>query len=198
MRLGQEGIREHAQLVDITMAGFPYRLLVVDDDPSIRDLYQASLSMAGYEVRVAKDGLDALAQMRGALPDLILTDLKMANMSGFEFLSVVRRRFPQIPTIAISGEYEPPKHPFSLSCYPVLPAMTSKRVFTLPPRYAGTVRQKFEGRTGRHGSTVQKCSLSTNKESLFTTTIRFSANAQRSLCPLGCSSRCALVLHVPS
>jgi DNA-binding response OmpR family regulator len=57
---------------------------------------------------VANDGFDALAQMRGALPDLILTDLKMPNMSGFEFLSVVRRRFPQIPTIAISGEYEPP------------------------------------------------------------------------------------------
>ena len=57
---------------------------------------------------IAKDGFDALAQMRGALPDLILTDLKMPNMSGFEFLSVVRRRFPQIPTIAISGEYQPP------------------------------------------------------------------------------------------
>jgi len=89
------------------MASFNYRLLVVDDEPSIRDLLQTSLSMQGYEVRVAKDGFDALAQMRGALPDLILTDLKMPNMSGFEFLSVVRRRFPQIPTIAISGEFEP-------------------------------------------------------------------------------------------
>lgn len=90
------------------MASFSYRLLVVDDEPSIRDLLQTSLSKEGYEVRVAKDGFDALAQMRGALPDVILTDLKMPNMSGFEFLSVVRRRFPQIPTIAISGEYEPP------------------------------------------------------------------------------------------
>jgi len=90
------------------MASFPYRLLVADDEPSIRDLLQTSLCKEGYEVRVAKDGFDALAQMRGALPDLILTDLKMPNMSGFEFLSVVRRRFPQIPTIAISGEYEPP------------------------------------------------------------------------------------------
>ncbi len=89
------------------MASFNYRLLVVDDEPCIRDLLQTSLSMRGYEVRVAKDGFDALAQMRGALPDLILTDLKMPNMSGFEFLSVVRRRFPQIPTIAISGEFEP-------------------------------------------------------------------------------------------
>ncbi len=89
------------------MASFNYRLLVVDDDPSMRDLLETSLSMQGYEVRVAEDGFEALAQMRGALPDLILTDLKMPNMSGFEFLSVVRRRFPQIPTIAISGEFEP-------------------------------------------------------------------------------------------
>jgi len=89
------------------MASFQFRLLVVDDEPSIRDLMQTSLSMQGYEVRVAQDGFEALAQMRGALPDLILTDLKMPNMSGFEFLSVVRRRFPQIPTIAISGEFEP-------------------------------------------------------------------------------------------
>ena len=90
------------------MANFHYRLLVVDDEPSIRDLMQTSLSTEGYEVRVAKDGFEALAQMRGALPDLILTDLKMPNMSGFELLSVVRRRFPQIPTIAISGEFQPP------------------------------------------------------------------------------------------
>src|SRR5919198_989932 len=84
------------------------RLLFVDDEPSLRELFQASFHAAGYGVRVAKDGLDALAQMRGTvLPDLILTDLKMPNMSGFEFLSVVRRRFPQIPTIAISGEFEP-------------------------------------------------------------------------------------------
>jgi CheY-like chemotaxis protein len=86
---------------------FSHRILVVDDEPSIRDLMQASLSKEGYEVRVANDGFDALAQMRGALPDLILADLKMPNMSGFELLSVVRRRFPQVPTIAISGEFEP-------------------------------------------------------------------------------------------
>jgi CheY-like chemotaxis protein len=68
------------------VANFHYRLLVVDDEPPIRDLFQFSFSTEGYEVRVAKDGFAALAEMQGALPDLIVTDLKMPNMSGFELL----------------------------------------------------------------------------------------------------------------
>jgi len=87
------------------MANFHYRLLIVDDEPAARDLLQSSLFRQGFEVGVAKDGFAALAQMHGALPDLIVSDLKMPNMSGFEFLSIVRRRFPQIPTIAVSGEF---------------------------------------------------------------------------------------------
>src|SRR5436190_2488159 len=89
------------------MAYFHYRVLVIDDDPSIGELLHDSFSTQGFEVNVAEDGFAALAKMRGALPDLILTDLKMPNMSGFEFLSVVRRRFPQVPTVAISGEFQP-------------------------------------------------------------------------------------------
>ena len=96
------------------MANFHYRLLIIDDEPLSRELLQSSLSEQGYEVRIAKDGFAALAQMQGALPDLIVTDLKMPNMSGFEFLSITRRRFPQIPTIAISGEFDPPVEPLGV------------------------------------------------------------------------------------
>jgi CheY-like chemotaxis protein len=55
---------------------------------------------AGYEVRTSEDGFSALVQLRAALPDLIVSDLRMPNMSGFELLSIIRRRFPQIPVIA--------------------------------------------------------------------------------------------------
>jgi len=96
------------------MGNFHYRLLFIDDEPLSRELFQSSLSAKGYEVCVAKDGFAALAQMRGALPDLIVTDLKMPNMSGFEFLSIMHRRFPQIPTIAVSGEFEPPIEPLGV------------------------------------------------------------------------------------
>lgn len=96
------------------MANFHYRLLVVEDDPLTRALFESSLSEKGYEVCVAKDGFAALAQLHGALPDLIVSDLKMPNMSGFEFLSITRRRFPQIPTIAVSGEFNPLVEPLGV------------------------------------------------------------------------------------
>ena len=96
------------------MANFHYRVLLIDDEPLSRDTLQDSLSAKGYEVGIAKDGFAALAQMRGALPDLIISDLKMPNMSGFEFLSIARRRFPQIPTIAVSGEFHAPIEPLGV------------------------------------------------------------------------------------
>ncbi len=98
----------------VTTANFHYRVLLIDDEPLSREVFQSSLSAQGYEVGVAKDGFAALAQMRGALPDLIVTDLKMPNMSGFEFLSIARRRFPQIPTIAVSGEFHLPLEPLGV------------------------------------------------------------------------------------
>ena len=96
------------------IGNFHYRLLIIDDEPLSRELFLISLSEQGYEVCVAKDGFAALAQMREALPDLIITDLKMPNMSGFEFLSIARRRFPQIPTIAMSGEFHAPVEPLGV------------------------------------------------------------------------------------
>lgn len=85
--------------------GFNYRILVVDDEPGILKTSAAILESRGFEVRTANDGFAALAELRRSLPDVIISDLRMPNMSGFELLAVVRRRFPNIAVIAISGEY---------------------------------------------------------------------------------------------
>ena len=85
--------------------GFNYRILVVDDEPSILQTCALVLQKRGYEVRTAGGGFAALAELRRSLPDVIITDLRMPNMSGFELLSVVRRRFPHIAVIAVSGEF---------------------------------------------------------------------------------------------
>jgi CheY-like chemotaxis protein len=57
-------------------------------------------------VATAEDGFDALLKLKQFLPDVIISDLNMPKMSGFEFLSVVRRRFPKISVIASSGAYQ--------------------------------------------------------------------------------------------
>jgi CheY-like chemotaxis protein len=80
-------------------------ILVVDDDAAVRDSLVMVLQPAGYGVNVAIDGFDALLQLKKSLPQIVISDLNMPRMSGFEFLSVVRRRFPQISVIAMSGAY---------------------------------------------------------------------------------------------
>jgi len=84
---------------------FPYRVLIVDDEQRLRNLGKLVLESQGYEVRCAEDGFEGLAALKRSLPDMIISDLQMPNMNGFEFLSVVRKRFPLIPVIVISGEF---------------------------------------------------------------------------------------------
>jgi len=86
--------------------GFNYRILIVDDDAGVRQVSRLMLTSRGYEVQTAENGFEALVMLRESLPDIIVSDLKMPSMSGFEFLSIVRRRFPQLSVIAINGEYD--------------------------------------------------------------------------------------------
>jgi CheY-like chemotaxis protein len=91
---------------EMTMSNAAKRqILVVDDNQAIRETFALLLMSAGYDVVVAEDGFAALSQLRKLLPDVIVSDLEMPRMSGFELLSVVRRRFPQILTVAMSGAY---------------------------------------------------------------------------------------------
>jgi CheY-like chemotaxis protein len=81
------------------------QILVVDDNPGVRETISMLLVAAGYDVVVAEDGFAALSQLKKTIPDVIVSDLEMPRMTGFELLSVVRRRFPQILTLAMSGGY---------------------------------------------------------------------------------------------
>lgn len=97
-------------------------VLLVDDEPCVREVMELILNDEGFEVSTATDGFDALAQLRSFLPDLIISDLHMPRMSGIEFLSVVRRRFPSIPLIALSCacacKQSPPAGVMADACYP--------------------------------------------------------------------------------
>src|ERR1700759_2839362 len=74
-------------------------LLIVDDDASVRETLAMVLSKANYATSIAKDGVDALAQFRSRVPDLLLTDLEMPRMSGFDFLCNVRHSFPEVAVV---------------------------------------------------------------------------------------------------
>jgi CheY-like chemotaxis protein len=81
------------------------RLLVVDDEPSIRSTMTQVLAEIGFRVRSAEDGFAALLELQQEIPDILLTDLNMPGMSGFELLTAVRQSFPSIRTIAMSGSF---------------------------------------------------------------------------------------------
>jgi CheY-like chemotaxis protein len=80
-------------------------VLIVEDDRSVRDSVAMLLLTAGYDVVAAADGFEALLHLRKTVPDVIVSDLNMPQMSGYELLSIVRRRFPEIITVAMSGDY---------------------------------------------------------------------------------------------
>jgi CheY-like chemotaxis protein len=80
-------------------------LVVVDDNPVLARVLSEIFNERGYTVRTATDGFTALEAIRNRIPDILMSDLNMPRMSGFELLSIVRRRFPTIAVIAMSGGY---------------------------------------------------------------------------------------------
>jgi two-component system NtrC family response regulator len=79
------------------------RILVVDDDESLRWVTQAQLQQSGYDVSAAANGNDALKIIEQALPDLVITDLKMPGMSGLELLRKIRADYPEILVIMVTA-----------------------------------------------------------------------------------------------
>jgi len=87
------------------MPNLKARMLIVDDEPATRSLLSQVFRGLGHQVRSAEDGFSALEQIRSEVPDVLLSDLNMPGMSGFELLSVVRRKVPGIYVIASSGAF---------------------------------------------------------------------------------------------
>jgi excisionase family DNA binding protein len=83
-------------------AGHP-RVLVVDDEASIRDLLQKTLALAEYDVDLAPDGRTALERLRIIPYDLLITDLKMPGVDGLTVIREARRLKADIPVIIITG-----------------------------------------------------------------------------------------------
>lgn len=88
-------------------------ILIVDDEPAIREFLAFVLEDEGYDVRTAEDGREALEVARRDSPDIVVTDLMMPRMDGYALIEALRRTFTYAPgiiamsAVALAGEKPP-------------------------------------------------------------------------------------------
>ena len=89
----------------------PYKLLIIDDNKDILTALNDFLSKKKYDVVSASDGLDGLKLLETEKKgfDLVITDLIMPNISGVGLISIIKKKYPDIPVIAITGWGEHPE-----------------------------------------------------------------------------------------
>lgn len=75
------------------------QILVVDDEKNIRQLFQEELIDEGYQVAVASGGREALEKIAARIPDLMIVDIRMPDMTGLELIEEVRKTHPDLPIL---------------------------------------------------------------------------------------------------
>jgi two-component system response regulator HydG len=79
------------------------KILVVDDEPSARSGLEKLLTLEGYRVELAEDGVEALERVNESAPDVVVTDLKMPRMDGLELLGKIREKHAGVPVIVVTA-----------------------------------------------------------------------------------------------
>ena len=82
------------------------RVLVIDDEPAVADIECECLSLLGYDVEAARDGADGLARLARERFDLVVTDLHMPHLDGWDVLESARAITPGMPVIMVTGAAE--------------------------------------------------------------------------------------------
>lgn len=88
----------------------PFRILLVEDDEGVADMYKLKLELEGYRVNVALDGEEGLRQARDDKPDMIFLDVRLPRMDGMSVLELLRGddQTRHIPVVILSNYGEPP------------------------------------------------------------------------------------------
>ena len=81
----------------------PFRVLVIDDDPGVREYLEALMSRQGYAVAAVAGGEEALERLSEIRPDLVTLDVVLDGMDGLETLRRLKKRLPEVPVIMLSG-----------------------------------------------------------------------------------------------
>jgi DNA-binding NtrC family response regulator len=82
-----------------------FRILIAEDDLSIRRLYEKAFQAEGYEVVMATSGEQMLAELGESAFDLLVTDMHLDSMSALEALPHIRKDHPNLPIVVVSGHY---------------------------------------------------------------------------------------------
>ncbi len=81
-----------------------FKILVIDDEPILRDSLEIALKTAGYEVMVARTGEEGLEQFKNDKPDLVLLDHWLPGINGDEVLRKIKEEYPDIPVIIMTAQ----------------------------------------------------------------------------------------------
>jgi DNA-binding response OmpR family regulator len=95
------------------------KILVVDDEENIRELYRDELTEEGYQVELAENGILALAKFESFRPDLVTLDVMMPGMDGIEVLQRIREKNPSVPVLLLTafGEFKQDFHTWASDAY---------------------------------------------------------------------------------
>ncbi len=104
------------------------KILVVDDEENIRELYRDELAEEGYQVELADNGLQALSKFESFRPDLVTLDVMMPGMDGIEVLRRIREKNPSIPVLLLTafGEFKQDFNTWASDAYIVKSADVSE------------------------------------------------------------------------
>lgn len=104
------------------------KILVVDDEENIRELYRDELAEEGYRIDLAENGLEALSKLESFRPDLVTLDVMMPGMDGIEVLRRIREKNPSIPVLLLTafGEFRQDFNTWASDAYIVKSADVSE------------------------------------------------------------------------
>ena len=83
------------------------RVLIVDDEPDVRELVRTVLASDGYEVVEAASGAEGLRLAEERVPDLVVLDWQMPGLTGLEVLTELGRKYPELPVILLTAALDP-------------------------------------------------------------------------------------------
>jgi CheY-like chemotaxis protein len=141
------------------------RILVVDDDMHVRLAIRAWLKRYGFRVAMADGGASGLAALDDSAFDLMIVDIFMPNMRGFESIRVFHQRAPTVPLIAISGYAFSDSDTENLACLKMALSLGATRCLHKPFRPATLLR------------VIDECLLEAEPHRRYVTTLATVANA---------------------